>query len=148
MWTSNSGDKYVRTEGKRFQRNEKNIITKKKIMNEVKLKLSPEFINRLDEMLLFAKLGKSHVAKVVDIQLKQLKKRLRLNNIFIEWDKAVNDTIALNGYDPEYGARPIKRKIREVVEDKITEIIMSNDIKEGDTLLLYTTDNTIKIREK
>ena len=87
-------------------------------MFSVKSKLSPEFINRLDEILFFSKLGKSHISKIVEIQLNKLRKRLLSNNIFMEWNEKVITTIALSGYDPEYGARPIKRKIRIIVEDE------------------------------
>ena len=68
-----------------------------------------------------------------------------LHNIYIEWDEKVNSIIALNGYDPEYGARPIKRKIRNVVEDKISELIITNEAKDGDTLFIKTVDNQINV---
>ena len=71
-----------------------------------------------------------------------------MNDIFIEWNEKVKNTIALTGYDPEYGARPIKRKIRNVVEDKISELIITNSAKEGDTLLIDAEDNNIKVITK
>ena len=111
----------------------------------VKSKLSPEFINRLDEILFFSKLGKSHISKIVEIQLNKLRKRLLLNNIFMKWNEKVITTIALSGYDPEYGARPIKRTIRNIVEDKISELIITNSAKEGDTLSIKVVDNHIDI---
>ena len=128
--------------------NEKNDIIKKEIMISVKSKFSPEFINRLDEILFFSKLGKSHVSKIVEIQLNHLKKRLISNNFFIEWDNEVNDTIALLGYDPEYGARPIKRKIRSAVEDEISKLIINNAVKNGDTILISAVDNIIRVNVK
>ena len=66
----------------------------------------------------------------------------------MEWDEKVKNTIALTGYDPEYGARPIKRKIRNVVEDKISELIITNSVKEGDTLLIKTLNNQIDVNIK
>ena len=117
-------------------------------MGDVKLKLNPEFINRLDEILFFSKLGKSHVSKIVEIQLNHLKKRLLSNNFFIEWDNEVNDTIALLGYHPENGARPIKRKIRSVIEDEISKLIINNAVKDGDTILVSAKDNTVRVNIK
>ncbi len=126
-------------------KSEKNNLIEKEIMLSVKSKLSPEFINRLDEILFFSKLGKSHISKIVEIQLNKLRKRLLLNNISMKWNEKVITTIALSGYDPEYGARPIKRKIRNIVEDKISELIITNSAKEGDTLSIKVVDNHIDI---
>ena len=114
-------------------------------MSSVKSVLSPEFINRLDEILFFSKLGKSHISKIVEIQLNNLRKRLLNNNISIEWNSKVNNLIALTGYDPEYGARPIKREIRNIIEDKISELIITDGIKDGDTLFIDVINNNIDI---
>ena len=114
-------------------------------MTSVKSVLRPEFINRLDEILFFSKLGKSHINKIVEIQLNYLRKRLSINNIFIEWTSEVNNLLALTGYDPEYGARPIKREIRNVIEDKISELIINNKVEEGKTLFVGVIDNKIDI---
>jgi ATP-dependent Clp protease ATP-binding subunit ClpA len=111
----------------------------------VKSILRPEFINRLDEILFFSKLGKSHISKIVEIQLNNLRKRLSNNNISIEWTTKVNNLLALTGFDPEYGARPIKREIRNVIEDKISELIITNKVKDSNTLFVDVFDNDIKI---
>ncbi len=145
IMTSNIGAQHFKSNIDFGLKNEKNNLIKKEIMISVKSKLSPEFINRLDEILFFSKLGKSHINKIVEIQLNNLKTRLLLNNISMEWDEKVNSIIAINGYDPEYGARPIKRKIRNVVEDKISELIITNEAKEGDTLYIKTVNNDIDI---
>ncbi len=145
IMTSNIGAHHFKSNIDFGLENEKNDIIRKEIMISVKSKLSPEFINRLDEILFFSKLGKSHINKIVEIQLNNLKKRLLSNNISLEWDEKVNSIIALTGYDPEYGARPIKRKIRNVVEDKISELIITNVAKEGDTLSIKTVNNYIDI---
>ena len=93
-----------------------------------------------------SKLGKSHVADIVEIQLNYLKNRLLLNNYSIVWDDKVCDTIALKSYNPEYGARPIKREIRDVVEDKISELIINNNIKEGSVIMIEVVDNNIEVK--
>ena len=63
----------------------------------------------------------------------------------MEWDEKVKNTIALTGYDPEYGARPIKRKIRNIVEDKISELIITNEVKEGNKLFINAVNNKIEV---
>jgi ATP-dependent Clp protease ATP-binding subunit ClpB len=145
IMTSNIGSEYFESNLNFSEKNEKTKLVKSKVMNAVKLKLRPEFINRLDEILFFSKLGKSHITEIVEIQLNQLKTRILSNNYFIEWDDKVSDIIALKGYDPDYGARPIKREIRNVVEDKISEMIINNDIKEGNTIRIDVINNNIKV---
>jgi ATP-dependent Clp protease ATP-binding subunit ClpA len=143
--TSNMGSEYFESNLNFSEKNEKTKSVMNKVMNVVKSKLSPEFINRLDEILFFSKLGKSHVADIVEIQLNFLKNRLLLNNYSIVWDDKVCDTIALKGYNPEYGARPIKREIRDVVEDKISEMIINNNIEEGSVIKIEVFNNNIEV---
>jgi len=145
IMTSNMGSEYFEANINFSETNEKTKSVILRVMNAVKSKLSAEFINRLDEILFFSKLGKSHISKIVEIQLNQLKKRLLSNNYFIKWDDRVSDTIALKGYNPEYGARPIKKEIRNVVEDKISEMIINNDIKEGNTIIVEVINNNIEV---
>ena len=145
IMTSNMGSEYFESNLNFSEKNEKTKSVINKVMNAVKSKLSPEFINRLDEILFFSKLGKSHVADIVEIQLNYLKNRLLLNNYSIVWDDKVCDTIALKSYNPEYGARPIKREIRDVVEDKISELIINNNIKEGSVIMIEVVDNNIEV---
>ena len=145
IMTSNMGSEYFESNLNFSEKNEKTKSVINKVMNAVKSKLSPEFINRLDEILFFSKLGKSHVADIVEIQLNYLKNRLLLNNYSIVWDDKVCDTIALKGYNPEYGARPIKREIRDVVEDKISEMIINNNIQEGSVIKIEVVNNNIEV---
>ena len=145
IMTSNMGSEYFESNLNFSEKNEKTKSVMNKVMNVVKSKLSPEFINRLDEILFFSKLGKSHVADIVEIQLNFLKDRLLLNNYSIVWDDKVCDTIALKGYNPEYGARPIKREIRDVVEDKISEMIINNNIQEGSVIKIEVFNNNIAV---
>ena len=145
IMTSNMGSEYFESNLNFGEKNEKTKSVINKVMNAVKGKLSPEFINRLDEILFFSKLGKSHVADIVEIQLNYLKNRLLLNNYSIVWDDKVCDTIALKGYNPEYGARPIKREIRDVVEDKISNMIINHNIRKGSVIRIEVVDNNIEV---
>ena len=97
-------------------------------MGSVKTFLRAEFINRLDEILFFTKLNKNNIKLIAEHQLKELSKRLNEMNIKLAWDESVVNLIALEGYNPEYGARPIKRTIRYLIEDKISDLILNEDI--------------------
>jgi ATP-dependent Clp protease ATP-binding subunit ClpB len=143
--TSNIGAEHFNTEIDFSKDDSKNRLTKNNIMNSVKSKLSPEFINRLDEILFFSKLGKSHISKIVEIQLLDLRRRLLQKNIKIDWNAEVRSNIVLTGYSPEYGARPIKRKIRSAIENKISELIINNEAKDGNSLFIEVEDNNIKV---
>jgi ATP-dependent Clp protease ATP-binding subunit ClpC len=74
--------------------------------------------------------------------------RLLQKNIKIEWDDKVITNIALSGYSPEYGARPIRRKIRSTIEDQISKLIINNEVKEGGNLVMIVEDNNIKVTLK
>ena len=145
IMTSNIGAQHFKSNIDFSLKDDKNKFIKKEIMSSVKSILSPEFINRIDDILFFSKLGKSHICKIIEIQLNNLRKRLSQNNISIEWTAKVNNLLALTGYDPEYGARPIKREIRNIVEDKISELIISEDVSDGKRLFVDVVDNEINI---
>ena len=140
IMTSNIGAQHFKSNVDFSLKTERNNFIRKEIMNSVKSVLRPEFINRLDEILFFSKLGKSHIAKIVEIQLKNLRKKLSNNNIGIEWTSKVNNLLALTGFDPEYGARPIKREIRHVIEDTISEKIRTL----GDLVAVINKTGSIK----
>ena len=116
-----------------------------KIMNEVKLKLSPEFINRLDEILFFTKLTKINIKVIAEFQLKELSKRLNEMNINLNWDESVVNLITLEGYNPEFGARPIKRTIRYLIEDKISDLILKEEL-EKKVIKLKEIDGFIELK--
>ena len=145
VMTSNIGAEFFYNNEDFSQTSEKSELVKLKIMKVVKSILSPEFLNRLDEILFFSRLGKSHITKIVEIQLNKLKKRLVSRNIYIEWNKEVNDIIAMIGYSPDYGARPIKREIRNIVEDRISEMIIKNLIDDGSSIKISPNKNSILI---
>jgi len=145
IMTSNIGAEHFNTDINFTNDDAKTKLAKQNIIMSVKSKLNPEFINRLDEILFFSKLGKSHITKIVEIQLFDLMHKLSQKNMKIEWNDEVITNIALMGYSPEYGARPIKRKIRSAIEDKISELIIKNDVKEGDTFLVEIEDGQTKV---
>ena len=145
IMTSNIGAEHFNSDINFTNDDAKTKLAKQNIIMSVKSKLNPEFINRLDEILFFSKLGKSHITKIVEIQLFDLMHKLSQKNMKIEWNDEVITNIALMGYSPEYGARPIKRKIRSAIEDKISELIIKNDAKEGDTFLVEIEDGQTRV---
>ena len=115
--------------------NESTKLLKNNIIGSVKDFLRAEFINRLDEILFFTKLNKDNIKVIAELQLKELRKRLNEININFSWDEKVINLITLEGYNPEYGARPIKRTIRYLIEDKISDLILKEEIKKKEIKL-------------
>ena len=102
---------------------------KKDVMGELKKQFRPEFINRIDEIIVFHKLTDEDVKQIIEIMLNQLQKRMKEQSIELEIDQSVKDLIAKKGVDTNYGARPLKRAIQSVLEDKIAEEILDGKIK-------------------
>ncbi len=104
------------------------------VMGVVRAHFRPEFLNRLDEMILFHRLDRSHMAGIVQIQLRDLAKRLEPRKIVLELDDAALAWLADKGYDPVYGARPLKRVIQKALQDPLAEMLLAGDLKDGETL--------------
>ena len=104
---------------------------KKDVMSELKKQFRPEFINRIDEIIVFHKLQKEEIEQIVDIMLKQVEKRLEEQDIKIEISDEMKKKILEKGIDINYGARPLKRAIQTVLEDKIAEGILDGTIVKG-----------------
>ena len=105
--------------------------TKKDVMQELKKQFRPEFINRIDEIIVFHKLSKDEMKQIVNIMLKQVTKRMEAQNIKLEIEDSVKDKIIEKGIDINYGARPLKRTIQNLIEDKIAEAILDGKVKQN-----------------
>lgn len=116
------------------------------VMEVVRASFRPEFINRLDEITLFHRLSEKHMRAIVDIQLRQLGKRLEDRKITLDVDGSAKDWLAHAGYDPVYGARPLKRVIQKKVQDDLANMILGGEIKDGDTVHVTAGANDLKIR--
>ena len=104
---------------------------KKEVMAEVKRNLKPEFINRIDEIIVFHKLNDKEIEKIIELLLIQVEKRLSDNGYNINIDRNVIEEIKKQGYDKNYGARPLRRSIQTLVEDKIAEEILAGTLSVG-----------------
>ncbi|MDR1576198.1 MAG: ATP-dependent chaperone ClpB [Treponema sp.] len=102
------------------------------LMELLKQSFRPEFLNRIDETVIFNRLGKSEIAKIVDIQLARLEERLAGRKITLKLSAAAKETIAERGYDPLFGARPLKRTIQSDLENPLAKLIIAGKIREGD----------------
>lgn len=104
------------------------------VMERVRQSFRPEFINRIDEILLFRRLSREHMTGIVEIQLKRLEKLLKDRDIKIELDEKAKTLLTDRGYDPVYGARPLKRVIQKELQNKLSELILSGEIVDGTTV--------------
>ncbi len=105
------------------------------IQKALKKAFSPEFLNRLDDVIVFENLGREEIHKIIDVTLKDVFQRITSLGYNIELSEEAKDFLAEKGYDPQYGARPLNRAIQKYLEDPLAEEILNGDVKEGDTLV-------------
>lgn len=113
------------------------------ITEALRKKFKPEFLNRVDDIITFRKLTQEECGKIVNLLLADLKKRLKAKRITMIVDETAEKVILSRGYDPEYGARPLKRVIQRLIEDMLSEEIISGAIVEGDVIKIYGENNSI-----
>ncbi len=115
------------------------------VMAELKTKFRPEFLNRIDEIILFHRLKREQMAAIVDIQVARLQKLLAERKLTLVLDEQARTWLANRGYDPTYGARPLKRVIQKSVQDPLAEQILAGRIKDGQTIKLSVRDGTLAV---
>ena len=118
------------------------------VMEELKKAFRPEFLNRIDDIIVFAHLSKEEIREIVDLMLKDLFKRLDERELTIEVGDDVKDYLAKEGYSEAYGARPLRRVIQKKIEDVLAEEILTGNYKPKDTLVMSMEDDKIKISKK
>jgi ATP-dependent Clp protease ATP-binding subunit ClpB len=130
IMTSNLGSEYLVN----LKDGEPVESVKGKVLDTVKQAFRPEFLNRIDDIIVFHRLDRSHMGAIVEIQLKRLEKLLRERDITLNLTPKAREWLALEGYDPAYGARPLKRVIQREVQDKLAEEILNGRITDGTTV--------------
>ena len=120
---------------------------KDEVMKIVKSAFRPEFLNRLDEIIIFYGLTKDDIDKIIDVQFSYLQKMLAKRKLSISLSQEAKKLIAQTGYDPEYGARPLKRVIQECIQNNLAKLVLSGEIVEGDELIVYTSGNEILVKK-
>jgi ATP-dependent Clp protease ATP-binding subunit ClpC len=103
----------------------------------------PEFLNRLDEIIIFHSLTEEHLKQVVDLLVKDVHKRLAVHKISLELTDAAKSWLVKQGYDPMYGARPLRRAIQRYIENPLSKRILSGEFKENDTIVVDSVDDEL-----
>ncbi|ANX10513.1 ATP-dependent Clp protease ATP-binding subunit ClpC [Fictibacillus arsenicus] len=114
---------------------------KTKVMDELKRAFRPEFLNRIDEIIVFHSLEKEHLLRIVGLMADSLKKRLSDQGIEIELSQAALEKITEEGYDPDYGARPLRRALQRKIEDRLSEELLKGNINKGQTVKIDVEEN-------
>ncbi|MBU1102216.1 AAA family ATPase [Patescibacteria group bacterium] len=120
---------------------------KSKVMEALKASFKPEFLNRVDEIIVFDSLGKEDLARIVELQLAQVQKRLVIKKIKIKVSVKAKVFLADKGYDPNYGARPLKRLIQQTILDQIAKEIVAGNIKEGDSVSIDANEKGVVVKK-
>ncbi|WP_292663099.1 AAA family ATPase [Nitratifractor sp.] len=122
------------------------VDREKAVRDELKHYFRPEFINRLDDLIIFNPLGEEQIVKIVDVLFKGIEKKLEERDIKVVLTPAAKALVAKAGFDPVYGARPLKRALAEIVEDRLAEMILEGQVKEGDTVTFDAQGDQIVTR--
>ena len=119
---------------------------KKDVMGELKKQFRPEFINRIDEIIVFHKLNNEDIKQIIDIMINQVTKRMQEKGYNLEIEDSVKELIAKKGIDTNYGARPLKRAIQNILEDRVAEEILDGNIKQNKKAIIKAEDDKIVIK--
>ena len=136
IMTSNLGSEYILKDPDH---------AKEKVMDVIEHSFKPEFINRIDEIVVFNPLGKPEIRKIVQLQLEALNHRLEKKGFKMEWNDSVVDYIADNGFDPSFGARPIRRFIQNEIENELSKELLSGQLTSGKTIKVSLKDDRIVV---
>ena len=147
IMTSNIGSEFIAKMGTLGFLGEKEEETRKslkeKVMDALKETFRPEFLNRIDEIIIFDYLGKEEIKKIVDLELKKVEDRLKNKEIKVEFTESAKRFLAEKGFDPNLGARPLKRVIQKLVLDPLSLKIVSGEVKEGERVLVDLKEDNI-----
>ena len=135
--TSNIGSQHIAAiEEKNYPEEDKKELIQRAVMDDVRKAFRPEFLNRLDESVVFNRLERKDMHKIIDIQLRRFEQRLAKREIFVELTAAAKDVIAEAGWDPQYGARPLKRAIQKLLEDALAKRVIAGEYPPGTQLVV------------
>ncbi|HYN02174.1 MAG TPA: AAA family ATPase, partial [Vicinamibacteria bacterium] len=145
IMTSNVGSDLIQESSRRGEDDER---LKDKLMDVLRHTFRPEFLNRVDETVVFKSLGKDEIARIVDIQLKDLRKRLAERKLLLEVTPEAKAMLAERGYDPVFGARPLKRTIQRMIENPLAVEVLAGRFVEGDTIVVEPDGETLSFRKE
>jgi ATP-dependent Clp protease ATP-binding subunit ClpC len=121
---------------------------KGRMLEELKKAFRPEFLNRVDEMIVFHSLEKEHLKEIVTLMTGTLTKRLKEQEIELELTEAAQEKIAKEGYDPEYGARPLRRALQKHIEDRLSEELLRGTVLTGNNIVFDVENDEFVIRSE
>jgi len=148
IMTSNLGSQFIaETAGRGAEGAPLTEGTKRQVMEELREHFRPEFLNRIDEIIFFHSLGRDHMKRIIDIQLAGLIKRLSERKIHVQLTDAAKDHIVREGYDPMYGARPLKRTIQRRVLDPLALLVLEGRFVEGDTIVVDVDGSDLRFEK-
>jgi ATP-dependent Clp protease ATP-binding subunit ClpB len=144
IMTSNLGSEFLvnQPEG------EDTSAVREQVMGMVRAHFRPEFLNRVDEIILFHRLQKSEMGRIVEIQFNRLQRLLEERKITLTLDAAARDWLATKGWDPAYGARPLKRVIQRYLQDPLSEMILAGEVQDGDRVVISVEGNVLTFNGK
>src|SRR5207244_12248924 len=116
---------------------------KDKVVEELKRSFRPEFLNRIDEVIVFHSLSREDVKAIVDLMMKRVRDQLKAKDVDIELTDAAKNLLADKGYDPALGARPLRRTIQRLVEDPLSEKLLWKEFKAGQTIIVDGRDGEV-----
>jgi ATP-dependent Clp protease ATP-binding subunit ClpB len=145
IMTSNVGSDLIQESSRRGEDDER---LKDKLMDVLRHTFRPEFLNRVDETVVFKSLGKDEIARIVNIQLKDLRKRLAERKLLLEVTPEAKAMLAERGYDPVFGARPLKRTIQRMIENPLAVEVLAGRFVEGDTIVVAPDGETLSFRKE
>ena len=120
----------------------------KLVRSELRTQFRPEFLNRIDDIIIFHNLTEAQLASIVDIQVQRLEKRLTQQNLQLELDASAKKFLAKEGYDPQFGARPLKRAIQEMLLDPLAMKLLEGEFKAGDRIKVTAQDAELVFEKK
>jgi ATP-dependent Clp protease ATP-binding subunit ClpB len=141
IMTSNIGSPYIAEAGGNVTPE-----VKERVMEALRAAFRPEFLNRVDEIIVFHALTREHLAKIVEIQLASVAKRLAERHIGISFTPAAEQLLISEGYDPTYGARPLKRTVQRLVLDPLALRVLQGDFRDGDQITVDAANGTLVFR--
>jgi ATP-dependent Clp protease ATP-binding subunit ClpB len=144
IMTSNLGSQYLTEQAASGTLSEG---VRRQVMDVVRSHFRPEFLNRIDEVIVFHALSREHMAQIIDIQARQLLKRLEDRKIHVELTPAARDLLVREGYDPAYGARPLKRTIQRLVLDPLARRVLESEFHEGDRVVIDAVGASLAFRK-
>ena len=121
---------------------------KENLTEEAKKVFRPEFLNRFDDLLVFRSLGRDELTQILELELEKVRKRLAERDIHFELDTSARDLLLEKGFDPTYGARPMRRAVERFLEDPMAEEIIRGDLREGETISISAKDDKLVFTQK